>query len=75
MSIIVTNDVIADDDIDITVVEEINKSENMMYNCAGHCGQKILSLSVDISEDWAGCLDRMYCLECRSKMLSPPHTK
>jgi hypothetical protein len=75
MSIIVTNDVVADDDIDIVVVEEVNKSENMMNDCAGHCGQRILSLSVDISEDWAGCLDRMYCLECRSKMLSPPHTK
>lgn len=76
MSVIVTNINVSEVEVskENVVVDKIEEA-SQLTDCAGKCGQKILIFSHDVDEDWSGCVDRMFCLECRSKMLSPPHLK
>lgn len=56
---------------DILVVEvELEDDSDILKDCAGKCGQKILDFGMPVTGDWGMNTEGAYCLECRAKLIA-----
>lgn len=48
----------------------IDDGSDILTECAGGCGKKILFFGHPVSNDWGDGIDGAFCLECRTASLS-----
>ena len=42
---------------------------DLLRECAGKCGKKILFFGLSADADWKDAIDGAFCLDCRAKLL------
>lgn len=54
----------------IEVEVELEDNSDILRDCAGKCGQKILSFSLPSTDNWGDNTEGAFCLECRAKLVA-----